>query len=781
MIDDDARAFLDDLAQIAPIFTARPEPDGTDYIRPKAWQHTPTEGNADRIAAWRPGMSLQGLMGGVVAGVDVDTKNGADPDKVRQLLDGLGVTVYAEVLTPSGGWHFYVAGHPDLPSVGANAERDGLVGYPGVEIASYGSNLFLPGTKRAKYDGAGYVVVSNNLAALAEGGDPLEAEVFAGWVADNRTAAAVPAGPVADPWDGTPPDKRQQAYLDAVVHNAAKRVEEARKGGRNVTLFEQARACGWYIAGAGLDETTAVDALFTAAKDLREDEGDRSVMSTIRSGLRSGTKYPKAVPLTAGQQQAADLAAKREAVADLPPVTLDEAHAVFCRWLGDDYDLDALDAVLATAVVERMTGDPLWLLLVSGSGNAKTETVQALTGAGALVTSTISSAGALLSATSNKEKSKDATGGLLRKMGDRGVLVIKDVTSILSMNRDSRAEVLAAIREVYDGQWSRNVGTDGGKTLDWTGRLAVVGAVTTAWDKAHAVIASMGDRFVLVRMDSTVGRQAAARQAIRNVGHEVQMRVELSDAAAGVVAGADLAAEPVTDEEMEVLTKAANLVTLARTAVEYDHRGDVVDAHAPEMPTRFAKQLSQVLHGAVAIGHSRDSALRLAIRCARDSMPPLRLAILDDVAAHPASNTADVRKRLGLPRATVDRQLQALQILGLLDVDEEAGTWAGREATRWTYTVSASDEVDPAAIDLNQYQKCQYTPLTPNEGERETDAEPPAVPPPSDISGTDPGTAERGTCRDCGAATRAPGHIRCDACQGLTMAAIRRAMQEVTA
>jgi hypothetical protein len=188
---------------------------------------------------------------------------------------------------------------------------------------------------------------------------------------------------------------------------------------------------------------------------------------------------------------------------------LDQAHAVFRRWLGDEYDLDALHAVLATAAVERLDGDLLWLMIISGSGNAKTETVQALDGIAATITSTIASEGALLSATSAKERAKDATGGLLRKMGGRGVLVIKDVTSILSANRDTRAMVLAALREVYDGRWSRNVGTNGGVTLEWTGRIAVVGAVTTAWDQAHAVIASMGDRFVLFRMDSTTGRQTA--------------------------------------------------------------------------------------------------------------------------------------------------------------------------------------------------------------------------------------------------------------------------------
>ena len=47
----------------------------------------------------------------------------------------------------------------------------------------------------------------------------------------------------------------------------------------------------------------------------------------------------------------------------------------------------------------------------------------------------------------------------------------------------------------------------------------------------------------------------------------------------------------LTPEEESRLIAAADLVTLARTGVDYDYRGDVIDSHAPEMPTRFVKQL----------------------------------------------------------------------------------------------------------------------------------------------------------------------------------------------
>jgi hypothetical protein len=376
------------------------------------------------------------------------------------------------------------------------------------------------------------------------------------------------------------------------------------------------------------------------------------------------------------------------------PVTLDTVHAAFTRWLGDDYDTTVLDVVLAVAACEHLAGDPPWLLVVSGAGAAKTETVQALAGAGAHITSTISSEGALLSATAKRERTKDATGGLLRKIGDRGLVVVKDVTSILSMAREVRSGVLAALREVYDGRWERNVGTDGGHTLTWTGRLVVVGAVTTAWDSAHAVVAAMGDRFVLVRLDSGTGRARAGRQAVGNSGDETEMRGWLAEGVGTLLATVTDQEDKLTDGETDLIVALADVVTLTRTAVERDYRGDVIDAHAPEMPTRFAKQLAMIVKGALALGMDRARALALAVRCARDSMPPLRLAVLADVHTHPATTTHACRVRLDKPRTTVDQTLQCLHALGLLTVAEDV------EHNRTVWRYSLSDAVNRGALAL---------------------------------------------------------------------------------
>ena len=260
------------------------------------------------------------------------------------------------------------------------------------------------------------------------------------------------------------------------------------------------------------------------------------------------------------------------------------------------------------------------------------------------------------------------------------------------MNRDTRATVLAAIREIHDGRWVRYLGTDGGRTLEWTGRLVIVGAVTTAWDRAHDVIASMGDRFLILRMDSTEGRLGAGRQSRRNVGHEEQMRAELSrpsPACSPASTRRRRSSSPTTRPRRcsppptsSPSPAPASTTTTAATSSTPTH---------PRCRPGSRKQLVQLVRGAVAIGMDRADALRLAIRCARDSMPPLRLAIIDDLAEHPGVDGDRGAARLDKPRNDRRPPAQALHILGVLRLDEDE-----RDDGKTTWRYSLADGIDPS-------------------------------------------------------------------------------------
>jgi hypothetical protein len=160
-------------------------------------------------------------------------------------------------------------------------------------------------------------------------------------------------------------------------------------------------------------------------------------------------------------------------------------------------------------------------------------------------------------------------------------------------------------------------------------------------------------------------------RAIGNTGQEIVMRTELAAAVNALITGMNTAGYRLTRIEIKQLIRLANIVTWVRTGVERDYRGEVVDAHALEMPTRLSKQLTQLVRGAVAIGLSPAEAMRLAQRCARDTLPPLRRKILLDVANNPKSRPLQVARRIARPRTTVRRELEALHILGVLVCDEQ--------------------------------------------------------------------------------------------------------------
>jgi AAA domain/Bifunctional DNA primase/polymerase, N-terminal len=290
------------------------EPGGDDeFIRARGWTKFMSHDNSERLKAFRPGMAICANTGGIVVVIDVDPRNGGDVENVRALLKALGVRIFAEVVTPGGGRHFYVRGHPQLPSVHSTETNKRLPGFPGVDIQSFGSCVFLPVTLRPKYRNAGYRVVFNELAALARPATGT-AEPLVHWVAEQlankarKTASAKDRRdyfeqPAAQPWTGGKPAGRQQAYLDAVLAQNTGMVADSKPGERNSTLFLAAMKCGSFAAGAGMNTQGVGQRLLEASMDcgLIDEDGEYSVQATINSGFSVGFANPRAVPDGPGQ------------------------------------------------------------------------------------------------------------------------------------------------------------------------------------------------------------------------------------------------------------------------------------------------------------------------------------------------------------------------------------------------------------------------------------------------------------------------------------------------
>jgi hypothetical protein len=343
------------------------------------------------------------------------------------------------------------------------------------------------------------------------------------------------------------------------------------------------------------------------------------------------------------------------------PMKLATVITTFRKWL---YLPDAMPllATLGTVAANLMKGDPVWLLLVGGASGGKTELLQALRSLPYVhMASTVTEA-SLLSGTSAKERTREASGGLLRRIGAFGILLCKDFTSVLAMNRDMRAAVLAALREIYDGQWTRHLGVDGGQTLEWRGKLGMIGACTSVIDKHHAVMASMGERFAMFRQP-TIDAEKVAAQALRQQGEEGSMREELERAVSTLFnAWVELPPVPLGEAETARLVALATLAVRARSAVERDGYTREVDLiPEAEAPGRLVLALSRLLAGVSSIGAGRSDAWRVVSKVALDSVPALRLRVIQILAgATDHLDTTTIANRIGYPTQTTRRSLEDL-------------------------------------------------------------------------------------------------------------------------
>jgi hypothetical protein len=413
---------------------------------------------------------------------------------------------------------------------------------------------------------------------------------------------------------------------------------------------------------------------------------------------QTATELIRAVDAFAGRREGATVRSYNEFRDSSPRrararVALDNCVEAFRTWLHLP-EPGHLYVTLASVVGNLLPSEPVWLLVVGSPSSGKTEVLHPLSGLPYVHQAATLTEAALLSGTPRKERAEGARGGLLRVLDEFGIIVCKDFTSVLAQNRDSRAQVLAALREIYDGEWTRHVGTDGGRTLHWKGKLGLLGGVTTAIDPHHSVIAMMGDRFVLYRLDDSP--EMAAATSMSRLGGERQMRTELAVAVGSVIEAADRDVPLVLtdpDERQRIVTMAA-YTTRSRTNVDrdgYDHEVQAIPQ--AEGPARFAIQLRLIQAGLEAIGLDRDDTWPYLTKLACDSIPTSRRYLIDVMAAADGPlATARLATVVGIPTNTARRHLEDLVLLGVL-TREKRGThdnapdyWCPTDWLRWHWT-----------------------------------------------------------------------------------------------
>lgn len=382
-------------------------------------------------------------------------------------------------------------------------------------------------------------------------------------------------------------------------------------------------------------------------------------------------------------------------------MSLAEVITIFRRWL-DLRDPMVVYVILGTVAANLQDGDPVWLGIIAPPSSAKTEILNTLSHLPYVEPTATLTLAALLSGTPKRDLAANAKGGLLRKVGKFGILVLKDFGSILSMRPDTKAEVIAALREIYDGAWTRHIGTEGGRTLKWEGKIGFLFGSTESYDDHHSITAGLGERFLLYRGLAPSGD---LNKALDHSGAAVRaMRDELAESVTSLLGNVGKSAGGLHEHEKDRLKDIVKLAVRLRAHVNRDHYSrEILSIHEPEGIGRLAICLERLFSGLIAIGLDRERAMRVIETVALDSAPPLRRHAFEELTTVPRA-TRDIAKKFKLPTVTMRRTLEDLEAQGLAKRERAKDEDSGEEKKggadlwsvdpQWKEWISQSDEVE---------------------------------------------------------------------------------------
>jgi hypothetical protein len=331
-----------------------------------------------------------------------------------------------------------------------------------------------------------------------------------------------------------------------------------------------------------------------------------------------------------------------------------------------DVDRDSLDFNLAVYDSNRIPGDPVWGMNIDASGGGKTEPLRALREReDAYFLSKLTEK--TLKSGYRDPKNPHIDPSLLPQL-DGKVLVIKDLSPLLSMRRESRNGIIGDLRDAYDGFSDDGYGNLG--KVSYRARFSVLAASTLAIERFGAVDEELGERFIKFRARGSENR-SKVRRAIENTGKDDTQRAEITAAINSFLDGLQSTfPTEAPDDIQSQLIVVSDFIATARSPVPRNRNHQLAYLPRPEVGTRLGKELKKLL---LALAHIRgksipDSADFLTVcRVAADCLPPNRLSILRSILSGGPCQ---------LPATTAKHTKDDLHVLGILDTEfKVCGTW----------------------------------------------------------------------------------------------------------
>jgi hypothetical protein len=405
--------------------------------------------------------------------------------------------------------------------------------------------------------------------------------------------------------------------------------------------------------------------------------------------------------IAVAEQSESTRIADEQYLADVKIKTIEILYDIFKKWYDiTKEDLELIDIMIATACERRIPGDPLWFYLVGPSGMLKTDLCRSIGDIDEVYSLDKLTPRTLISGMTERDKKTGELkpiAGIIKQLDGR-TLVIKDFTSILSMNEDNRNEVIGQLRAAYDGYLEQAYGTLPHPIREYA-TFGFVGAVTPILDKYTTVLVTMGPRCLIARVHGR-NYEKAALKAIQNAGHEGEMRGEVRHAVKAFVDKVDWKREvDVSETYQKRIVALATYVAYTRTHVfakYYKGQIQLTELPTTESPTRLAKQMKKLVTALVLIRNHEtitSQDYETLVRVAKDTAIPEYQMIVDYYMKNGLNNPAttyDISIGTGLNFQTVENKMLLMQAIGIAGYDmKETGEEKNKDREeKKTYSVA---------------------------------------------------------------------------------------------
>lgn len=285
---------------------------------------------------------------------------------------------------------------------------------------------------------------------------------------------------------------------------------------------------------------------------------------------------------------------------------------------------------------------------------------------------------------------------LLYQLPNNGTVLIKDYSTMLAKDKESRGAILSQMRKIFDGDYRKKFGN--GEEVIWSGKMGMMAGVTPEIYNTEAMNsnAALGERYLYYHMDTP------DRIDVGMLSTDKGMKSLESDKVMAETFGNYLNAhiQRCNDEQAsgsfelphipesirKEIVVLAEMATRARSVVPRDaYKGHQNMPVTLEMTPRFAKSLMVIALGLLVLHRYDDEPEELTeqdksilFKIALDSIPLSRRHMLEALTLYASASENGLREQMSADATWVKLQVNDLNRLGLVNIVKSVGSG-------WTY------------------------------------------------------------------------------------------------